>query len=198
MRKQIAAIVLGVSATFALSACGLVDLKPDKTSNNAPASVPASPAPDATAPDTTAPDTTAPDTAAPASAGPGLRAVESALGKIVANAKGFTLYRFDADVAKPSKPTCYGECAKRWPAYRWSADLSLDGVDPSVIGKVERTDGITQLTIKGWPVYLYAGDTEAGQANGQGLSGKWWAVTPQGAKAAAPAAGASNKSNYGY
>jgi predicted lipoprotein with Yx(FWY)xxD motif len=177
MRTKIPALVLGVSAVFALSACSLINLTPKNGTANPPA---ASAAPAASAP-----------AAQAAATGPGLRVAQSALGKIVTNAKAFTLYRFEKDSPKPSKPTCYGECAKKWPAYKWSADLTVEGIDQKLIGKVERTDGISQVTINGWPVYLYAGDTEAGQTNGHGVGGTWYAVTAEGKKASAPAASAS-------
>lgn len=50
--------------------------------------------------------------------------------------------------------------------------------------------GTKQLTVSGWPVYTYTGDTAAGQANGQRLNvngGTWWAVTTSGALASASA-----------
>jgi hypothetical protein len=38
------------------------------------------------------------------------------MGKVVTDAKGWVLYRFDLDSAKPSESTCNGKCAKIWPA----------------------------------------------------------------------------------
>jgi hypothetical protein len=60
------------------------------------------------------------------------------------------------------------------------------GVSSSLLGEVKRADGSEQLTLAGWPLYTYAGDTGPGTAAGQGLNAsgaKWWAVTPAGAKA---------------
>lgn len=33
---------------------------------------------------------------------------------MVVDGKGFVLYRFDNDTAKPSKSNCYGTCATLW------------------------------------------------------------------------------------
>ncbi|MCX5231530.1 SCO0930 family lipoprotein [Streptomyces sp. NPDC006553] len=107
---------------------------------------------------------------------------DATLGPLVADAAGFTLYRFDKDTADPSSSACAGDCAKAWPPVPASA-TKPGGVDAAKIGSVERADGTEQLTIAGWPVYRFAKDTAPGQTNGQGVGGTWFAVTPDGKKA---------------
>jgi predicted lipoprotein with Yx(FWY)xxD motif len=115
---------------------------------------------------------------------------DAKLGAILVNGKGFTLYRFDADTAKPSASHCTGTCAVQWPAVPATAASSVQGVDAGLVGSVTRPGGSTQqLTIAGWPVYTYAQDSKAGDTNGQGVDGTWWAITPSGGKA--PATGTS-------
>lgn len=104
------------------------------------------------------------------------------LGPLVADAAGFTLYRFDKDTANPSMTTCEGDCAKAWPPVPASG-TKPGGVDAAKLGTVKRADGTEQLTIAGWPVYRFAKDTAPGQTNGQGVGGTWFAVTPDGKKA---------------
>ena len=58
---------------------------------------------------------------------------------------------------------------------------------------VQRPDGTSQLTLGGWPVYRFAGDTEPGATGGQGSSGTWFAVTPEGKKAAGTGSGAGGR-----
>lgn len=48
---------------------------------------------------------------------------------------------------------------------------------------VKRDDGRLQVTIGGWPVYRFSGDTEPGDTNGQGVGSTWFGVTPDGQKA---------------
>jgi len=114
------------------------------------------------------------------------------LGKIVADDKGFTLYRFDNDTAKPPKSNCEKDCATAWPpATATVADLKqleTVGVDAKLIGTVDRSDGAKQLTIAGWPVYRYFNDSAPGDTNGQGAGNRWFAVTPEGKKANVQAA----------
>jgi predicted lipoprotein with Yx(FWY)xxD motif len=118
------------------------------------------------------------------------------LGQVVTDAAGMTLYRFDGDTANPPASNCNDQCARTWPPeLATSSTATLDGIDQSVVGVILRKDGTKQLTINGWAVYRYAKDTAPGDARGQGLQQKWFAVTPQGKKAAgAPTAGGSGAS----
>lgn len=118
---------------------------------------------------------------------------DATLGSIVVNGKGFTLYRFDMDSASPSASHCTGGCASQWPAAPAAAASTVKGVDPKLIGSVKGTDGKPQLTVAGWPMYTFAGDSKAGDTNGQGAEGGiWWAVTPAGSKAAAMSGGSAS------
>jgi predicted lipoprotein with Yx(FWY)xxD motif len=108
---------------------------------------------------------------------------QSALGVIVTDANGYTLYRSDRDSAQPPTPTCYDGCSTTWPAYPWSDSLTVDGMDRALIGKVQRTDGTVQVTVNGWPAYRRTADVRPGDWTGQGVDGSWWAMSPKGAKA---------------
>src|SRR5579859_1055172 len=146
---------------------------------------------------------------APASSRPGLdnalrSTTNSRLGAIVVDGSGRTLYRFDKDSASPPASNCTGACAQLWPPVLVGTQISLTGVDRSLLGTIKRSDGSVQLTLHGWPLYRYAGDTAAGQVNGEGLDGTWFAVHPTGAKALTSSAasntstGSSNTSTGGY
>ena len=118
----------------------------------------------------------------------------STLGQIVTTGSGRTVYRFDLDTSSPSKSNCSGSCATYWPPVlvTGSGMPAVTGVSSSLLGEVTRADGSKQLTLAGWPLYTYAGDSGAGMASGQGLDasgGKWWAVTATGAKASAASGG---------
>ena len=55
-----------------------------------------------------------------------------------------------------------------------------DGVDTAKLATITRDDGAVQVTYNGHPLYLFAGDTAAGQANGQGSGGVWFLVDAAG------------------
>jgi predicted lipoprotein with Yx(FWY)xxD motif len=122
-----------------------------------------------------------------------LRAQNSPLGEIVVDADGYTLYRFDKDTPKPPKSNCSLDCIMKWPPLIHTSDLRIEGIDQALVGTVQRDNLTRQVTIGGWPVYRYGGDLAPGQANGQGVGNAWFAITPQGRKAAgAPANNAGN------
>ena len=146
---------------------------------------------------TSSPSPSATGTAAAASI---KTATNSTLGTILVNSAGDTVYRFDADSASPPTSHCTGSCAAIWPPVpAGSASPVAQGLAQSELGSITRSDGTKQLTVAGWPVYTYTGDTAPGQANGQHLNvngGTWWAVTTSGARASA-SAGAPSSSSTG-
>jgi predicted lipoprotein with Yx(FWY)xxD motif len=107
------------------------------------------------------------------------------LGEVLVDGAGYTLYRFEKDTPKPSKSTCVEDCAFRWPPLIDTGNLRIEGVDKALIGSVVRPDFERQVTVAGWPVYRFSGDAAPGDTKGQGVGNSWFAVTPQGRKAAA-------------
>jgi predicted lipoprotein with Yx(FWY)xxD motif len=104
------------------------------------------------------------------------------LGVIATDSAGMTLYRFDNDSADPPTSTCSGDCAVQWPPAYVDEGFQVQGVDSTLVGTIER-DGRKQLTIAGWPQYLFSGDKVCGDANGQGVGGRWWATKADGSRA---------------
>ena len=95
---------------------------------------------------------------------------------VVTNGKGFTLYSFAPDTPTTSK--CYGTCAAYWPPVIGTSSAG-SGL-PGKTGTIKRTDGSTQLTYDGHPLYTYVGDTAPGQASGNhvNLNGGLWLEVP--------------------
>jgi predicted lipoprotein with Yx(FWY)xxD motif len=115
---------------------------------------------------------------------------------VLTNAKGFTLYSFAPDTSTTSK--CNGACATSWPPVKPGTASAAKGV----FATIKRSDGSTQLTFHGRPLYTFVGDTAPGQAKGNGLNvagGLWHEITTSGTAAPAPAAGSTSSSGgYGY
>ena len=105
-------------------------------------------------------------------------------GTVVVNSHGFTLYSFAHD--SKNKSTCYGACAKVWIPLTTKGSVivkSGSGLNQALAGKAKRTDGSTQVTYGGHPLYRYKGDTKAGQQNGQNkkqFGGHWYVVGKNG------------------
>ncbi|MDC8005878.1 hypothetical protein POV27_17625 [Aureisphaera galaxeae] len=101
---------------------------------------------------------------------------DSNFGNVLTDADGFTLYFFAPDATGDSN--CVGGCVDAWPIF-FSEDLTLDsGLDPADFDSITRGDGQNQTTYKGWPLYLFASDTEANQINGDGAGGVWFVAKP--------------------
>jgi predicted lipoprotein with Yx(FWY)xxD motif len=113
------------------------------------------------------------------------------LGKILVDAKGRTLYLFEKDTGK--KSTCTGACASEWPPLEVDGSGVLGvGLAPGKVGTTGRSDGKTQVTYNGHPIYLYAADRKAGDTNGQGINafgGGWFALSPTGDKVSGKGSG---------
>lgn len=107
------------------------------------------------------------------------------IGQYVSDGGGRSLYRFDKDTAIPPTSTCADQCATMWPPLTVARGQSVfaAGVDPQLVGFIERGDGSCQITIGGWPVYYFSKDKQPGDLLGQGVGGTWFAVTPNGGKA---------------
>jgi predicted lipoprotein with Yx(FWY)xxD motif len=134
---------------------------------------------------------------------------KTAVGLILADARGRTLYTFSRDTRGTS--SCYGACVGFWPPLLAASKHVLgSGVKASLLGTTKRKGGALQITYAGHPLYTFVRDTKAGQTNGQGLNevgGLWWSISPSGAldkkKAAAAAPGATTPTTtttpgYGY
>jgi predicted lipoprotein with Yx(FWY)xxD motif len=114
-----------------------------------------------------------------ASSGSALETTTISGAAVVTDARGFTLYSFAPDTATTSK--CAGSCAQIWPPVKGPVTAG-QGV-PGKLGTIARSDGATQATYDGHPLYTYAGDTHPGQANGNNLNlnGGLWHEVPAGA-----------------
>ena len=98
---------------------------------------------------------------------------------LLTNATGLTLYWFAPDSA--GKSACYGDCAAYWPPVTGTPTAG-PGVT-GTLGTITRTDGKTQATYDGHPLYTYIGDSAPGQDSGNNLNlngGLWHIVVVTG------------------
>jgi len=101
---------------------------------------------------------------------------DATFGNVLTDADGFTLYFFAPDAKGDA--TCLDGCADAWPVF-FTDDLTLDdGLAQADFGTITRSDGQSQITFKGWPLYKFANDTEANQINGDGVGGVWFVGKP--------------------
>jgi predicted lipoprotein with Yx(FWY)xxD motif len=108
----------------------------------------------------------------------------SSLGQILVGANGKTLYLFEADTSTQS--TCSGACAQAWPPLTTTgAPKAASGASASLLGTTTRSDGTTQVTYSGHPIYYFVSDTKAGDTNGEGstaFGAGWDVLAPAGTR----------------
>jgi len=106
-------------------------------------------------------------------------AQEPEYGKVLTDENGMSLYMFTAD--KNGKSNCYKGCAAAWPPFVVDGNPQAGpNVNARLLGTTKRTDGVTQATYNGMPLYYFARDGRPGDAKGEGLGGKWYLVSPAG------------------
>ncbi|MGN6330097.1 MAG: COG4315 family predicted lipoprotein [Motilibacteraceae bacterium] len=146
--------------------------------------------------------------AAGATGGSPVQVASTALGEVLTDGTGRTLYLLTSDTA--TSTTCTGPCVAAWPPVTApSGSPSAAGLTGR-LGSFARPEGGRQLTVGGHPLYTYAGDSSSGQTNGEGITsfgGTWWAVAPDGSpvqggtaspSSSAGSSGGSSGGGYGY
>jgi predicted lipoprotein with Yx(FWY)xxD motif len=115
---------------------------------------------------------------------------------VLTSSKGFTLYSFAPDTS--TKSNCNGTCAQNWPPVQGPATA------PGVTGTfstIKRSDGSTQATFDGHPLYTFVGDTAPGQNKGNGLNalgGLWQEITTSGSAPVGSSSSSSGGGGGGY
>lgn len=113
-------------------------------------------------------------------------------GRVLADGRGFTLYIYVPDHRGRSQ--CGGVCARNWPPLLLPAGVrhavAGPGVKAALLGTVSRAGGARQVTYNGWPLYLWQGDQDPGQATGQADDmGLWYLLSASGAVDTRPVSG---------
>jgi predicted lipoprotein with Yx(FWY)xxD motif len=104
------------------------------------------------------------------------------VGTMLVDARGRSVYLWKGDTGK--KSMCSGACAQSWPPVTTKgAPKAGGGVKASLLGTSKRSGETTQVTYAGHPLYTFAGDSAAGQLNGQdsnAFGAVWQVVAPNG------------------
>lgn len=138
-----------------------------------------------TAPTTTAAAATTPS-APPASSGSSsagsgvvIKTAKGSAGIWLTDQNGRTLYIYTVD--KGTTSACYNQCATAWPPLTATGSVTVNGqfLDQSLVGSTSRTDGTTQVTYGGHPLYYFKGDSSPDETKGQGLQGVWYILGPK-------------------
>jgi predicted lipoprotein with Yx(FWY)xxD motif len=156
-------------------------IEPTMEATEAPTEAPATESPAATEPPA-ATEAPATEAGVPVTGAATVNVAEvGTFGQALVDGEGRSLYLFTNDTQNSGASSCEGECLVNWPPLFTNGDaVAGEGVDEAMLGTITLPDGTTQVTYNGWPLYYYIDDTAAGDANGQGVGGVWFLVTPAG------------------
>jgi predicted lipoprotein with Yx(FWY)xxD motif len=120
----------------------------------------------------------------------------TSLGNVLTDGAGRTLYLFTHDSG--STIACDAGCTNVWPPLTGTPTAG-SGAESSLLGTITRSDGSTQVTYAGHPLYYYSGDQGAGDVNGQEIQDSWYVVNASGEEVEGEATEApSSDSGGGY
>ena len=124
----------------------------------------------------------------------------TSLGTILVDAKGRTLYLFEKD--RGGKSSCSGACAKNWPPLLTKGKPKAAGsARKAKLGTTRRSDGTTQVTYGGHPLYTFVLDAgKPGSTKGEGVDAfgaKWFVVDAAGRKVVKRPSASSGANGYG-
>lgn len=109
------------------------------------------------------------------------------VGEVLVDANGMTLYYFEKDQKGSGQSQCSGACAEAWPPLLTEGEpKAMSGAQSSMLGTIERSDGTTQVTYAGWPLYTFVEDKAPGEDNGtdsKAFGASWYPLHPNGEKA---------------
>jgi predicted lipoprotein with Yx(FWY)xxD motif len=97
---------------------------------------------------------------------------ETAVGRVLVDSKGMTLYTYDKDA--PGKSNCTGMCAVFWPPAEAAPGATASGN----FTLVDRGKGSRQWAYKRMLLYGYIRDENPGDVAGDGADGVWHVVRP--------------------
>jgi predicted lipoprotein with Yx(FWY)xxD motif len=124
---------------------------------------------------------------------------KAALGPILVDARGHTLYLFEKD--RNGASTCNSACAKYWPPLTsHGTPHAGNGAQQSLLRLARTRNGARQVTYAGHPLYTFVGDKRAGQTAGEGLDSfgaDWYAVAANGHKVEQDESPSSNSGSTG-
>lgn len=76
----------------------------------------------------------------------------------------------------PGVSNCIGQCLEIWPPFFAENIKAPDGFHKRDFETIIREDGTKQTTYKGYPLYYFAKDQQAGDINGQGVNNIWYVI----------------------
>jgi len=108
-----------------------------------------------------------------------LTVVHTRYGPVVADDRGQVLYEYSDDTATSS--ACQAQwCLVDWPPLATQGTPTAVAAITAPLAVIDGAGGVTQVTLGGHPLYMFAGDLHPGDTTGQGIGSDWYLVSPSG------------------
>lgn len=108
-----------------------------------------------------------------------LRVGESAIGKVLTDADGMTLYEYVPD-EKNATSQVPAALLAAWPPIKADGPVTLGKGLTATGGTAKQPNGESWVTYNGRLVYRFSGDQEPGDVSGNAVGDVWYALTPAG------------------
>lgn len=187
-RLAFGATVLIAGVALIAAACGGSTSDKDKTATAAakggttPATSAATKVAGATSAATSAATAAATKSAAtPAAGATGKSTVnvgDTAIGKVLVDDKGFTLYTFKNDVANSGKSSVPAAIIANWPPLVATGTAAKGAGVTGDLGTATLDDGTKVVSYKGLPLYRFINDKAPGDTKGDKVAGIWFVAVP--------------------
>lgn len=109
---------------------------------------------------------------------------DSEFGSILFDGNNQAIYIWELE--ESSTAECYDDCAEAWPPVLTEGKPVASGeIKSELLGTTKRTDGTTQVTYNGHPLYYYAHE-DPGEVKCHNIvthGGLWWVIHPSGVRA---------------
>jgi predicted lipoprotein with Yx(FWY)xxD motif len=115
---------------------------------------------------------------------PTVRIVETAVGPLLANGTGYTVYMFVRDKRRKDVCRTIKHCERDWPAVTTTGKpVAGPGVKKSLLGSIPYKGKLREVTYKGHPLHTYRFDTSKGSVINIGnrqYGGAWYGLNAKG------------------
>lgn len=119
------------------------------------------------------------DAAEPAAAGDAtINVGDTAIGKVLVDDKGFTLYTFKNDVAGDGKSAVPAAILPNWPPLVATEAATKGAGVTGDLGTATLDDGTKVVTYKGLPLYHFINDEAPGDTKGDKVADIWFVALP--------------------
>lgn len=115
---------------------------------------------------------------------PTVKVATTAVGPLLTNKSGYTVYMFVRDKPRKDKCRTIKKCEKDWPAVTTTGQpVAGPGVKKSLLGSIPFKGKLREVTYKGHPLHTYRFDASKGSViniGNQQFGGAWYALNAKG------------------